>query len=141
VRVVVDTNVLISGLLFGGVPGRVLGAWSTGTLRLVVSPPVLDEYRRVGLELSTGREPLVGLVETFVAMVTTHALMVDARPLDVGVSVDPDDDMFLAAAIAGQAQVIVSGDKHLLQVTGWCGIDVMKPRHFVDRYLGDGTQP
>ncbi len=127
-KVVVDTNVLMSGLLFGGVPGRVLSAWSEGVFRLVVSPPVLEEYRRVGLDLSKGREPLIGLVESFVMMVTTHALMLDARPLDVGVSADPDDDMFLAAAIAGSAQIIVSRDKHLLQVTGWSGIEVLKPR-------------
>ncbi|MFN7457461.1 MAG: putative toxin-antitoxin system toxin component, PIN family [Gemmatimonas sp.] len=59
-KVVLDTNVLVSGLLFGGVPGRILTAWSTGAIRLVISPPILEEYRRVGLALSKGREPLVG---------------------------------------------------------------------------------
>jgi len=44
VKVVLDTDVLVSGLLFGGVPGRILTAWSTGTIRLVISPPILEEY-------------------------------------------------------------------------------------------------
>lgn len=49
-KVVIDTNVLISGLLFGGVPARVLAAWTDGLVTLVVSPDILREYRRVGLE-------------------------------------------------------------------------------------------
>ncbi len=48
-KVVLDTNVLVSGLLFGGVPGPILTAWSTGAIRLVISPPILEEFRPVGL--------------------------------------------------------------------------------------------
>ena len=55
---VLDTNVVVSGLLFGGVPGTILTAWTAGAFRLVVSPPVLDAYRRVGRELAKGRTPL-----------------------------------------------------------------------------------
>ena len=134
-RVVLDTNVLVSGLLFGGVPGRILTAWSTGAVLLVISPPILEEYRRVGLELSKGREPLVGMLEALLAMLTVHAVLVNAPPLDERVSEDPDDDMFLAAALAANARLIVSGDKHLLRVSGWRGIEVLKPRPFVDRYI------
>ena len=47
--VVADTNVVVSGLLCGGVPSRMLTAWSTGAIRLDISPPILEEYRRVGL--------------------------------------------------------------------------------------------
>ncbi|WP_396216981.1 PIN domain-containing protein, partial [Gemmatimonas sp.] len=46
-------------------------------------------------------------------------LLVDAPPLDERVSEDPDDEMFLAAALAANARLIVSGDKHLLRVSGW----------------------
>ena len=138
-KVVPDTNVLVSGLLFGGVPGRILTAWSTGAIRLVISPPILEEYRRVGLALSKGREPLVGtleaLLEALLVMLTVHALLVNAPPLDERVSEDPDDDMFLAAALAANARLIVSGDKHPLRVSGWRGIEVLKARAFVDRYI------
>ena len=51
-KVVLDTNVLISAIFFGGIPGRILSAWATGELTLVLSPDVLDKYRRVVLELS-----------------------------------------------------------------------------------------
>jgi predicted nucleic acid-binding protein len=54
-KVVVDTNVLVSGSLFGEVPGQILTAWTTGAFVLVVSPSILGEYRRVGRELAKGR--------------------------------------------------------------------------------------
>ena len=134
-KVVLDTNVLVSGLLFGGVPGRILSAWNAGTIHIVISPPILDEYRRVGIEISNGREPLVSLLDAMLATLTVHSQMVDAPPLDTPVSEDPDDEMFLAAALAANARLIVSGDKHLLRVSGWRGIEVLKARAFVDRYL------
>jgi len=49
-RVVIDTNVLISGVFFGGLPARVLNAWRDGQYDLVASPGILDECRRVGEE-------------------------------------------------------------------------------------------
>ncbi len=134
-NVVLDTNVLVSGLLFGGVPGRILTAWNAGRVTLVLSPPILDEYRRVGLELAKGRAPLIEALDALLAMLTVHATLVDAPALATRVSEDPDDDMFLAAALAAHARLIVSGDKHLLRVSGWAGIEVVKARTFVDRYL------
>ena len=50
-------------------------------------------------------------------------------------SADPDDDKFLACAIAARTPLIVSGDKHLLQVSGWSGITIVTPRQCVERYL------
>lgn len=48
---------------------------------------------------------------------------------------DPDDDKFLACAIASGTKIIVSGDKHLLRVSGYQGIEVLKPKTFIDVYL------
>jgi predicted nucleic acid-binding protein len=49
---------------------------------------------------------------------------------------DPDDDKFFACALASGSKVIISGDKHLLKASGFQGIQVVKPREFVDAYLG-----
>ena len=54
-------------------------------------------------------------------------------------SEDPDDDKFLAAAAARGAAVIDLGDKHMLRVSGWRDVVVLKPRHFVDQYLRGDT--
>jgi predicted nucleic acid-binding protein len=48
---------------------------------------------------------------------------------------DPDDDKFLACAIAGGSKIIVSGDKHLLKISGFQGIEILKPQELVNRYL------
>lgn len=55
-RIIVDTNVLLSGDFFGGVPGRILDAWANGPFELVLSPAILAEYRRVG-HLFPGKHP------------------------------------------------------------------------------------
>ena len=99
---------------------------------MVVSPPALDEYRRVGRELAKGRPPLDAALDALLALLAVHATIIDAPPLSARVSADPDDDTFLAAAVAGEASYVVSGDRHLLEVTGWRGITVLKPRAFVD---------
>ena len=63
------------------------------------------------------------------------ASLVDAPPLAESMCDDPDDDKFLACAIASRTKLISSGDKHLLDVSGYHGITVLKPRTFVDKYL------
>jgi putative PIN family toxin of toxin-antitoxin system len=138
-KVVIDTNVLISGLYFGGVPAQVLTAWTDGRILLVVSPDILQEYRRVGLELAKGRASLTEALDTLLAIIAVHAAVVNAPPLSAPVSEDPDDEKFLAAAVASSATLIVSGDKHLLRVSGWNDVRVLKPRQFVDQYLRGDT--
>jgi len=71
-------------------------------------------------------------------LITVNATIVNATPLAIRVSSDPADDVFLAAAISSGTRLIVSGDRHLLDVSGWQGIEVMKSRAFLDRYLREG---
>lgn len=54
-----------------------------------------------------------------------------------GASSDPDDDKFLSCAKTAGVEIIVSGDKHLLRVSGWAGIQILPPREFVEGYLTD----
>lgn len=102
---------------------------------LVLSPAILEEYRRVGHELGLQYPDLNTTFEPVLTLIAMNAIIVDAPQLAGPVSDDPKDDMFLAAALTAQSQIIVSGDKHLLAVSGWRGIDVLTPRQFVDRHL------
>ncbi len=86
----------------------------------------------MGRKLAKGRAPLNGALDALLALVAVHATMIDAPPLPARVPADPDDDMLLAAALAGAAGYVVSGDKHLLSVSGGHDISVLKPRAFVD---------
>ena len=73
-KVMPDINVLVSGILADGVPNHTLIAWSTGPIRVVTSPPILEEYRRLERELSKGRAPLVGTLNARLAILTAHVL-------------------------------------------------------------------
>lgn len=134
-KVVLDTNVVVSGIFFGGVPGRVLAAWSRGEVDLVLSPAILDEYRRVGADLAIRHAERAAALEPVLTLLAMNATTVDAPSLTERVSDDPADDMFLAAALASRTRLIVSGDPHLLRVSGWQGITVLTPRQFVDQYV------
>jgi putative PIN family toxin of toxin-antitoxin system len=135
VRVILDTNVVISAVFFGGVPGQILTGWHEGRLQLIVSPSILSEYRRVGAILSESHEGVD--FEPFAALLAVHAFVVDAPDhLAEPVCRDPNDDQFLACALAADVTCIISGDGDLLEVSGWNGIEVLRPRPFVTRYLG-----
>lgn len=132
-KVVLDTNVFISGVFFSGPPSKILKGWRDGRFILVLSPEILEEYRRVAEALSK-KYPPVDLTE-LLELIVVEADMIQAGPLKEPVSADPDDDMFIACALASGAKLIVSGDKHLLDVDGYGGIEVLNPKAFVDRHL------
>ncbi len=133
-RVVLDTNVLLSGIFFGGLPGRLLDAWQRGQLALVLSPAILAEYHRAGAALAARYPSVEAALDPILALLAQAATIVNAPELPAAVSADPDDDKFLACALASRTPVIVSGDKHLLRVSGWSGIEVLTPRQLIDRY-------
>jgi len=133
VRIVVDTNVFISGVFFSGPPYRILEAWRDGKIKLVASPEILEEYRQVGRVLAS-RFPGVD-VEPFLALVAVAGEIVLAPALPKGVCDDPDDDKFIACALAGRCKVIVSGDKALQRASGYRKIVIVSPRRFIEDYL------
>jgi uncharacterized protein len=133
VKVILDTNVFVSGVFFSGPPYQILKAWRGGRLELVMSSDILDEYRRVATILAEGFSPvnLQGILE----FVEKEAVFFDAPTLPEQVCDDPDDDKFLACALASDTKIIVSGDKHLLRVSGYRDIEVLKPKAFLDAHL------
>ncbi|MBK8233903.1 MAG: putative toxin-antitoxin system toxin component, PIN family [Candidatus Eisenbacteria bacterium] len=134
-RAVLDANVFVSGVFFSGPPYRILAAWRDGRLRPVLSAEILEEYRRVGARLSAKYEGVE--LEPFLSLLAVHAEIAVAPGLREAVSTDPDDDKFLACALASRCRVIVSGDRDLLSVSGYRGIEVTRPREFVDWYLAN----
>lgn len=132
-KVVMDTNVLVSGIFFSGAPYQVLRAWQSGEFELVVSQEILEEYKRVGETLGEDR-PAIDWKPVY-DFVVSHAKVYKPVKLKEPVCEDPDDDKFFACALASGCEIIISGDKHLLKVSGYQGIDVLKPREFLDRYL------
>jgi len=138
-RIVLDTNVFISGIFFTGPPYEILKAWRDGRVQLLVSPSVLDEYRRIGGELASKFRGVN--LKAFLDLLTVQAEIVLAPTLPPVIHDDPSDDKFLEVAVAGKASYIISGDKHLLTLSEFKGIQILKPRDFAQRHLGSrGTK-
>ena len=132
-KIVLDTNVFISGVFFSGPPYEVLKAWCDGRIQILISEEIIEEYRRVG-ELLSKQFPGIEFAPAL-QLLAIHAEFVRPKKLAAQVCEDPDDDKFLECAISGNSNLIVSGDKHLLQISGYKGIVIVSPRNFVENYL------
>jgi uncharacterized protein len=132
-KLVLDTNVFVSGIFFNGAPFHILQGWRIGKVQLVVSPEILEEYRRVG-EVLAGEHPAIN-IEPMLDYLLKNVSIFSSPGLPERVCDDPDNDKFFACALANGINLIVSGDKHLLSRSGYRKIEVLKPRDFLDRYL------
>lgn len=128
-RAVLDTNVLISAYVFpGGPPEAVFRLAIERRLEIATSRPLLAEFGRV-LETKFGWAP--ERVSDAVAQVVRVAIVVEpTEPLAV-VAADPADDRVLEAALAFAAEVIVTGDRHLLALGEWRNIRILPPAQFL----------
>ena len=91
------------------------------------------EYIRVG-ELLNQKYPDIDL-SPFISLVAVHSEICNPRPLKIQICTDPDDDKFLACAIRSKTNIIISGDKALLAVSGYREVNVIQPRTFYDLHL------
>lgn len=132
-KVIIDTNVLVSGIFFGGIPEEIILAWKSNLFNLVISHDILEEYLEVVQDLQE-RYPTVQALEIVQTLAVTSEITY-SLVLKEQISEDPDDDKFLAAALASKTKIIVSGDKHLKKISGWSGISVLSPRKFYDNYI------
>jgi len=130
VRIVLDTNVYVSGTIMSHGPSfEILEAWRRRQLDLLISEAILAEIERV-LRYPRLRERYA-ITERDIQRLL-YSLRSDAIVLagyyQVQRSVDPQDDMFLACGLEGQADFIVSGDPHLLALKEYHGIRIVTPR-------------
>jgi putative PIN family toxin of toxin-antitoxin system len=133
VKIVLDTNVFISAIFFGGQPAKILQAWRDRKIQIVLSEEILSEYHRIAEGLSE-KYPKID-IGRFFELLIHYSEMIETQHVSVAACEDSDDDKFLECAIASGSKLIVSGDKHLLDVSGYEGISVLKPREFVDIHL------
>ena len=131
-RIVLDTNVFVSGVVWSGPPSTILDWWQDGIVSLVLSDDIFDEYVRVGQSLQ--RNYLGVDFSHIFDFLLMHGEFCESVSLPRSVCEDPDDDKFLSCALAGHTNIVVSGDKHLLRVSGYGGVEVLKPRLFLDKH-------
>ena len=136
-RLVLDTNTVVSGLIWGGVPGQLIDAAAAGTVQIISSVPLLGELhdvlfrKKFATQLAEQGVDAADLFEGYAALVE----LVD--PADIGpvILADPDDDIVLATAVAGGADAIVSGDAHLLGIGEFRGMPIITPAAAVSRLV------
>ena len=133
-RAVLDTNVLISGLLWRGAPHECLLSAEASLYELILAESIFDELRdklihKFGNSSEEADEILIGLRRC--------GTLVTLTGRSGWVSADPDDDKFIESALVGHADVIVSGDHHLLDLSIVEGVPILTPRQFLQRLANE----
>lgn len=131
-RVVLDTNVVVSALLFTGISSKLVQLWQGGAITALVSRSILEEYLRVlsypKFKLSEG--DIRGLIQE--ELLPYLEVVKIGRRLRV-VDRDPSDDKFVECAVAGKARVIISGDKDLLSIGRYRKTLIQSPAQFLEQ--------
>lgn len=126
-KLVLDTNTVISGLLWHGAPRQVLDLARSGSISLFTSPELLAELedvlgrKKFAKRLSVAQVTVDELVFGYAALATT----IRALNIEPVILADPDDDFVLACALAAKAEIIASGDSHLLDLKEYQGIRIL----------------
>jgi len=131
IRIVTDTNIIVSGLLFGGIPGKIIKLSERDDIQLLVSGDIVNEYLKV---LSY---PKFDLTEDEISYLLYHILLPQSEvvetyaPKHVIIKDDPSDDKFLICAVAGSAQYLISGDTHLTSLGRYHRTSIVTPAAFL----------
>lgn len=130
-RVVLDTNVFISAILYGGNPRKVVNLVVTELIEVYVSLELLEEFGRV----LKGKFTLSSLeIDTIISEIKDFAEIARPRVRLQVIKNDPSDNKVLECAVEAKAHFIVSGDKHLLNLGNFRGIKIVNPAEFLKIY-------
>jgi putative PIN family toxin of toxin-antitoxin system len=131
-KIVVDTNVLISGVFFGGFPRKILSAIVESRLTAVATAEIVDEYEEIIQEMISRKQ---GHINRNLLVPLISAMEIIEPITRVELSRDPDDDKFLGCAKDARAMYIVSGDKDLLVLKQFENIRIVTAKEFSEMYL------
>ena len=138
-RIVLDTNVFVSSLLLRkGASAKVLHEWRAGKYLLITSPSIISEIQgvlqtpRIKKRYGIGQEEIDRLIDLLEKEAVVLPGLSDARGT---IPQDPEDEKFLACAVDAGADLIVSGDRHLLDLGEHRGIPIITVREFIDELM------
>lgn len=130
-RVVLDTNLLVSYLLTQGKTiARIIDYWEKGEIIPIVSPAIIEELVDV-VQRPRLRQKMTAEPQLLINLILSDAIHTRGDITFPGASRDPKDDKFLACAVEGEADYIVSGDNDLLELGSFRGIPVIRPHDFI----------
>ena len=133
IRIVIDTNVVVSGYIFRGIPQDIILSCKSGNCRPLVSVAMINELARVlhYKKLKLTEEAIYKILQDYNSITEFVIINKYYRVIQN----DRNDNIFIDCAISGQADAIVSGDKHLLNLGEFKGIKIVKPITFVKDFL------
>ena len=134
IRAVLDANVVVSGILSQkGIPGTILRAWREERFELVTTEAILEEITRVLRypKIAKRHEWSEKHIAAFVEDLRHLAILTPGELRLAVVREDPSDDRYLECALEGEAEYIVTGDRHLLELGQLRGIEIVKPTAFL----------
>jgi len=131
-KIVIDTNVLISGVFFGGFPRKILRSIVDRIFTACATVEIIDEYKEIVQEMIDRKQ---GHMNTDILAPIIRALEIIETASDVKISRDPDDDKFINCAKGAHALYIVSGDKDLLVLRQYENIQIITAKEFCEKYL------
>ncbi len=131
-RIVVDTNVLISGVFFGGFPKKILSAIVENRLTACATIEIINEYEEIVSEMIERKQ---GRINRNILAPLIKAMEIIEPATHVELCRDPDDDKFLGCARDARALYIVSGDKDLLVLEHFENIQIITAKEFCEKYL------
>jgi putative PIN family toxin of toxin-antitoxin system len=135
IRVVIDTNVLVSGLVRSqpaAAPAQILDAWRAGRFELILSDQILDEVARTLAKPYFRSRLSEDQIEGALLLLRRRALITRLTVEVEGVASHAEDDLILAAAVSAQADILVTGDAALITLGSFQGVQVQSPRDFVN---------
>ena len=132
-RVVLDTNVLVSALLFKGKVSRFVALWQQGRLAPLLSKETFGELRKVltYAKFALDQEEIRAILED--AVLPFFEILDPVEPIE-GVYADPDDDSFIACAVSGGAEFVVTGDAQLVGLRRYKTVRFVTPSEFLRRF-------
>ena len=128
--VVLDVNVLISGLAFPGTCRTILHSLAEDKFTLVLSPGLLEDFLRAIEKPKIRKWITAEMLEEIISLIHMKALIVEPK-IKVRACRDPDDDAVLEAALSAKAGTIVTGDKDLLELETFKGVSIISPATFL----------
>ncbi|MEK7083924.1 MAG: putative toxin-antitoxin system toxin component, PIN family [Patescibacteria group bacterium] len=132
-RIVLDTNVWLSALVFGGKPRQIVELFARGLVSVVASEEILTEMRR---SVARAFPDFMDDLARMEMLIAQDADMVELGSVTIGVCRDPDDNRILETAILGDCKYVVSGDEDLLALGGYEGIRILNPGDFLQLVFG-----
>ena len=129
-----DTNVLISGVFFGGFPRKILSSVVIGKITACATAEIINEYEEIVQEMINRKQ---GHINRAILSPLIQAMEIIEPVTHIGICRDPDDNKFLECAKDSHALYIVSGDKDLLVIEQFGNIQIVNAKDFCEKYFSE----